>query len=117
MKALPLLTLLGFSLLVSSCNNEVTQTDAHPGMSLYNDRGRGACVVCHGHDGSGTMLGVDLRGKRAAWDEQKLAEYIADPEAYANKTEGMKYGRMPKPPEMPAADRLTLASYTLTLMK
>lgn len=117
MKALPLLTLLGFSVLASSCSSEASRADAHPGMSLYNDRGRGACVICHGHDGSGTMLGVDLRDKGAAWDEKKLAEYIADPEAYANKTEGMKYGRMPKPPEMTAANRLTLARYTLTLMK
>ena len=117
MKVLPLLTLLGFSLLASSCSKEAPQTDVHPGRSLYNDRGLGACVICHGPDGSGTMLGVDLRDKGAAWDEQKLAEYIADPEAYANKTEGMEYGRMPKPPEMPAADRLTLARFTLTLMK
>ncbi len=108
-------------LLAGSCEPGASSDEgAQPlssGKELYNDRGAAACVLCHAADGSGTLLGVDLRDKGAHWDEEKLNAYIADPEAYATNNAHIEHVRMPQPPPMSDRDRATLARYTLSLMK
>jgi len=111
---------LALALIAGACGSETTpgqDSGAAPdGAALYNDRGAAGCVLCHGSDGSGTLLGVDLTDKRARWTVVGLMAYIEDPEGYASRTEGVDHTRMPTPPEMSAEDRATLARYTLTLM-
>jgi mono/diheme cytochrome c family protein len=108
-------------LLAGSCEPGASSEKGPPappsGEELYNDRGAAACVLCHAADGSGTLLGVDLRDKGAHWDEQKLKAYIADPKAYAANNGHIEHVRMPQPPSMSDRDRATLARYTLGLMK
>jgi mono/diheme cytochrome c family protein len=43
------------------------------------------CATCHAPDGTGTVFGPALTGKRAFWTKPKLLEYLKNPSAYTAK--------------------------------
>lgn len=43
------------------------------------------CVTCHGDAGQGTALAPRITGAKVSWTRETMIEYLADPQAYAQK--------------------------------
>lgn len=84
------------------------------GRALFE--GKGSCAQCHGDQGQGTMMGISLEGRAAAWTADELASYIQDPKAYAKTHAAVQQRMMPAAPDLSEAERLALARHALTLM-
>ena len=115
-----LLTALALFPLVA-CSSE-TQTAEAPrakatGEMLFESQN---CKTCHGSQGVGLPgMGPKLQGVAELWTVETLSEYLADPEAYAQKDPRLAHDtkyrmKMPKSGLRPDA-RERLAEYVLGL--
>ena len=66
------------------------------------------CANCHGEDRAGTARGPALAGLDRNWDRASLAEYLADPRAFAERDPRLDALRESHPGEMSRYDNLTL---------
>ena len=69
--------------LVAGCSDGVSaKSGSRAGVDLYATQG---CVTCHAPDGSGTVFGPTLLGKKSFWTREKLVVYLREPQAYTAK--------------------------------
>ncbi|TDJ66559.1 MAG: cytochrome c [Planctomycetota bacterium] len=77
------------------------------------------CANCHGTDGRGTFLnlGPSFESVREYWGADSLLVYIADPKAFAARTERLGEREMTAiADDVPQASRERLVEFALTLM-
>lgn len=110
------LSLASLFLLVPACGGEPAAP--RTGAQLYVEQN---CVQCHGRNGEGTQLGPSLTDKRAHWNREQLAAFLADPQAYAARDprlseQSQKYLMpMVKFLTLSKEERLAIADYVLAL--
>ena len=115
-----LLQALALTALVA-CSAETETTDAPrskaTGEMLFESQN---CQTCHGPRGVGLPgMGPKLQGVAELWTVETMSEYLADPEAYAQKDPRLAHDskyrmKMPKSGLRPDA-RQRLAEYVLGL--
>jgi len=66
------------ALLLGACSESQPSSGPPDGAALFREQN---CIQCHAADGSGTNLGPTLHGKRQFWTREKIAIYLADPQA------------------------------------
>jgi mono/diheme cytochrome c family protein len=106
------------ALLLSACSKEPARPVPPDGAALFREQN---CIQCHGDDGSGTNLGPTLHGKKQFWTREKIAVYLADPQAViqgdARLTAQKEKYMLPmvKFPYLTLEQRLALADHVLAL--
>lgn len=102
--------------LLAACSSE--PAEPRTGAQLYVEQN---CVQCHGRNGEGTSLGPSITDKKQYWDRERLAAFLADPQAYSARDERLAaQGRqylmpMVKFLTLSGEERLRIADYVLTL--
>lgn len=108
---------LVFLLWGAACSLRRTPPPGADGAEIYRLQN---CANCHGGAREGTHHGPALDGLRAHWERDRLAEFLADPAAFAAhdaRLEGMdrQYGgvTMGRYDNLDLAQRSTLAEWLL----
>jgi mono/diheme cytochrome c family protein len=120
MRIIPKICALGgiAALLLSwpaSCGGDAQKEATGPQLYQVN------CSMCHGPDGSGSMLAPTLHGKKGHWVRATLVSYMKDPVGYAEKDPRLKAqaGKYSLPMTsmkmLPQADLERLADHVLAM--
>ncbi|MCB9897062.1 MAG: cytochrome c [Planctomycetes bacterium] len=88
--------------------------DVQTGAELYVSQ---SCALCHGADGRSAFWrpGPDLVPSLDAWTVDALAEYLADPAAWAARDPRLDDDGMPGFPQLSVDERERLARFVLSL--
>jgi mono/diheme cytochrome c family protein len=74
-------------LLLAACAKDPARSGPPDGAALFREQN---CVQCHAPDATGTNLGPTLHHKKQFWTREKLAAYLADPQAVIETDERLK---------------------------
>lgn len=111
------LGLAGLVLALAACGGSDKPSGPPTGQSLFATQ---SCVTCHRKDGGGNNFGPSLRGAAENWTREKLAAYLADPQAVVAKDPRLtalsrNYNMQMPPVRLSEELRLMLADYVLGL--